>query len=141
MKRNLDSANWVMKTDSQIDHVCHAVFRRHLESKDRRRDYSTNLLFMAQAFERAGDHAKNLGEELFHLVEGRSLRHEPKRREFPAVAGDSRLTWVGPKSSDGISFRNGRVPRKRGPRRIPRFARWVSSSLTTPRARNRPKPC
>jgi phosphate uptake regulator len=38
-----------------------------------------NLLFVAQAFERAGDHAKNLGEELFHLVEGRSLRHEPKR--------------------------------------------------------------
>ena len=34
---------------------------------------------MAQAFERAGDHAKNLGEELVHLVEGRSVRHEPKR--------------------------------------------------------------
>jgi len=77
--RNLESANWVMKTDSQIDHVCHAVFRRHLESRDRSRDYSTNLLLMAQAFERAGDHAKNLGEELFHLVEGRSMRHEPKR--------------------------------------------------------------
>src|SRR5271154_7346689 len=79
VKRNLDSANWVMKTDSQIDHLCHAIFRRHLESKDRRRDYSTNLLLMAQAFERAGDHAKNLGEELFHLVEGRSMRHEPKK--------------------------------------------------------------
>lgn len=82
-KRNLDSANWVMKTDSEIDQVCHAVFRRHLESKDRSRDYSTNLLLIAQAFERAGDHAKNLGEELFHLVEGRSLRHEPKRSRSP----------------------------------------------------------
>ena len=40
---------------------------------------TTTVLLMAQAFERAGDHAKNLGEELFHLVEGRSLRHEPKR--------------------------------------------------------------
>jgi phosphate transport system protein len=79
MNRNLESANWVMKTDSQIDHVCHKVFRRHLESRDRSRDYSTSLLLMAQAFERAGDHAKNLGEELFHLVEGRSMRHEPKR--------------------------------------------------------------
>jgi hypothetical protein len=37
------------------------------------------VLLMAQAFERAGDHTKNLGEELFHLVEGRSVRHEPKR--------------------------------------------------------------
>jgi len=76
--RDLESAHWVLKTDSQIDHACHAVFHRHLGSKDRRRDYSTSLLLMAQAFERAGDHAKNLGEELVHLVEGRSVRHEPK---------------------------------------------------------------
>jgi len=79
VRRDLDSANWVLKTDTQIDHVCHAVFRRHLEDKDCTFDYSTNLLLMAQAFERAGDHAKNLGEELFHLVEGHSMRHEPKR--------------------------------------------------------------
>jgi phosphate transport system protein len=79
LKRDVDSANWVLKTDTQIDHVCHGVFRRHLASKDASFDYSTNLLLMAQAFERAGDHAKNLGEELFHLVEGHSLRHQPKR--------------------------------------------------------------
>ncbi|HXZ32945.1 MAG TPA: PhoU domain-containing protein [Terriglobales bacterium] len=79
VKRDLDSANWVLKTDTQIDHVCHAVFRRHLENKETNFDYSTNLLLMAQAFERAGDHAKNLGEELFHLVEGHTMRHEPKR--------------------------------------------------------------
>jgi len=79
VKREVESANWVLKTDTQIDHICHAVFRRHLEDKDCTFDYSTNLLLMAQAFERAGDHAKNLGEELFHLVEGRSMRHEPKR--------------------------------------------------------------
>jgi phosphate transport system protein len=83
-QRNLDSANWVMKTDSQIDHVCHAVFRRHLENKEHSFDYSTHLLLMAQAFERAGDHAKNLGEELFHLVEGRSMRHEPKKSRIKA---------------------------------------------------------
>ncbi len=79
VKRNLESEIWVLKNDTQIDQVCHAIFRRLLESKDRRRDYSTNVLLMAQAFERAGDHAKNLGEELFHLVEGRTMRHEPKR--------------------------------------------------------------
>jgi phosphate transport system protein len=80
VNRDLESANWILKTDSQIDQVCRLVFQRHLESKSKgRRDYSTSLLLMAQAFERAGDHAKNLGEELVHLVEGRSVRHEPKR--------------------------------------------------------------
>jgi phosphate transport system protein len=78
--RDLDSATWVIRTDSEIDQACHAIFRRHLSSSDEStRDYSTNLLLMAQAIERAGDHTKNLGEELFHLVEGRSLRHEGKK--------------------------------------------------------------
>jgi phosphate transport system protein len=81
VSRDLESANWILKADSQMDEVCRTVFRRHLEnrSKEERREYSTNLLFMAQAFERAGDHAKNLGEELVHLVEGRSVRHDRKR--------------------------------------------------------------
>jgi phosphate uptake regulator len=35
---------------------------------------------MAQAFERAGDHTKNLAEELVHLVAGHSVRHVKKRR-------------------------------------------------------------
>jgi phosphate transport system protein len=88
VKRDLGSANWVLKNDTQIDHVCHSVFRRLLESKEGSRDYSTSVLLMAQAFERAGDHAKNLGEELFHLVEGRSMRHEPKRSKHSRASSD-----------------------------------------------------
>jgi len=80
MDRDVNAASWVLQTDSTMNQTCRAIFHRHLESTDRRRrDYSTNLLFIAQAFERAGDHTKNLAEELFHLVEGRSGRHEVKR--------------------------------------------------------------
>ena len=80
MDRDVNAASWVLQTDSTMNQTCRAIFHRHLESTDRRRrDYSTNLLFIAQAFERAGDHTKNLAEELFHLVEGRSVRHEVKR--------------------------------------------------------------
>jgi phosphate transport system protein len=80
LSRDLSSATWVIQTDAQMDQLCRSVFRRHLETRERRRrDYSASVLLMAQAFERAGDHTKNLGEELFHLVEGRSVRHEPKR--------------------------------------------------------------
>jgi phosphate transport system protein len=91
VNRDLESANWILKTDSQIDQVCRSVFHRHLESrtKDPSRDYSTNLLLMAQAFERAGDHTKNLGEELVHLVEGRSVRHEPKRSRGSRAAHEA----------------------------------------------------
>jgi phosphate transport system protein len=80
-RHNLDAATAVMQSDTRMDELCRSIFNRHLDSSDRHsgdrrgREYSVNLLFMAQAFERAGDHTKNLGEELFHLVEGRSLRH------------------------------------------------------------------
>ncbi len=81
--RDVEPAAWVLQADSGVDQTCHALFRRHLEATDSRgREYSTNLLLVAQAFERAGDHTKNLAEEIYHLVEGRSLRHEAKRRRL-----------------------------------------------------------
>jgi phosphate transport system protein len=76
---DLALAESVLRTDPEIDRACHAVFRRHLENSRRSVD-STNILLMAQAFERAGDHTKNLAEEVFHLVEGHSLRHKTRRR-------------------------------------------------------------
>jgi len=89
VSRDLEPATWVLQNDSRIDQSCHAVFHRHLAAGDSRREYSTSIMLMAQAFERAGDHAKNLGEELFHLVEGRSMRHEPKgpKRARPVPVG------------------------------------------------------
>jgi phosphate transport system protein len=79
--RNLALAESALRMDSKMDDACHAVFRRYMESGAQERSYEvTNLLFMAQALERAGDHAKNLAEELFHLVEGHSVRHIKKSR-------------------------------------------------------------
>ena len=83
VNRDTDSASWVMQSDARIDETCRGLFSRHLaNSRQRTREYSTSLLLMAQAFERAGDHAKNLAEEVFHLVEGRSLRHELQRHKL-----------------------------------------------------------
>jgi phosphate transport system protein len=80
--RDLASATWVLQQDPQMDQTYRALFSRHVQGHDRRRrDYSTSILLMAQALERAGDHAKNLGEELVHLLEGRSVRHERKKSQ------------------------------------------------------------
>jgi phosphate uptake regulator len=40
---------------------------------------SFEVLLMAQALERCGDHTKNLAEELYSLIQGHTLRHLPKR--------------------------------------------------------------
>ena len=44
------------------------------------RRHGFDVLLMAQALERAGDHTTNLAEDLYNLIEGRSLRHMPKKK-------------------------------------------------------------
>ena len=74
-------ANAVLHTDRDLNELRHSFFRRYLGQRNGTRDDSgVQALFIAQAFERAGDHATNLAEELLHLVEGRSFRHRPKRK-------------------------------------------------------------
>lgn len=80
-ERELDSASDVLRADYEIDRVYKLIFSRHVESGEPEKvQCSADVLMMAQALERAGDHATNLAEELFRLIEGRSLRHKPKRR-------------------------------------------------------------
>jgi phosphate transport system protein len=79
--RDVELAKRVLRTDSELDQACHNLFRRHFAAigTGGSRD-SGRILFIAQAFERAGDHAKNLAEEIIHLVRGQSLRHTSRGR-------------------------------------------------------------
>jgi phosphate transport system protein len=80
-KRELDPASYVLRADREIDRVYKSFFRRHLQAEDDENiQRHADLLLIAQALERAGDHATNLAEELFRLIEGRSLRHIPKKQ-------------------------------------------------------------
>jgi phosphate transport system protein len=78
-QRELDPASYVLRADREIDQVYKSLFRRHVTYHEKMLR-STDVLLMAQALERAGDHATNLAEELFRLIEGRSLRHMPKKQ-------------------------------------------------------------
>ena len=82
LNRDLELAQSVLQLDAEVDTACRAVFQRHLETSAQRViPDSTSILLMAQAFERAGDHTKNLAEELFHLVRGESQLHASKQRK------------------------------------------------------------
>ena len=79
--RELDPAGDVLREDREIDQAYKSLFRRHLQSDaEANLQHSADVLLMAQALERAGDHATNLAEELFRLIQGRSLRHTAKKR-------------------------------------------------------------
>jgi phosphate transport system protein len=78
---DLDCARKVLQMDKDIDRICHGLFQKHLAETVPQGDTSGfEILLMAQALERAGDHATNLAEDLYSLIEGRSLRHAPKKK-------------------------------------------------------------
>jgi phosphate transport system protein len=78
---DLECARKVLQMDKDVDRVCHAMFQTHLAENIVQGDVSGfEILLMAQALERAGDHTTNLAEDLYSLIEGRSLRHMPKKK-------------------------------------------------------------
>lgn len=78
---DLECARKVLQMDKEIDRVCHAMFQKHLAETVPQGEPSVfDVLLMAQALERAGDHTTNLAEDLYSLIEGRSLRHVPKKK-------------------------------------------------------------
>ncbi|MGA7292724.1 MAG: PhoU domain-containing protein [Terriglobales bacterium] len=76
LKRDVAQAQSVLRSDPEVDRLCHSLFQRHLaEPNSPTGQKNFDILLAAQALERVGDHAKNLAEELYGLSEGRSLRH------------------------------------------------------------------
>jgi phosphate transport system protein len=82
--RSLDKAVNVLRADTEIDRLRNVITFRHLEpAEGLRRLESFHVLFMAQELERAGDHVKNMAEEVCHLVSGRTVRHVLRAYDHP----------------------------------------------------------
>jgi phosphate transport system protein len=74
--RDVSKAVDVLRADSEIDRLRNLIFMRHIENPENiARQASLQVIFMTQSLERAGDHAKNLAEEVCHVVCGRTVRH------------------------------------------------------------------
>jgi phosphate transport system protein len=82
--RDLDQAIRVLRTDSEIDRLRNLLVVRHTENVEGLKGQeSLHVLAMANALERAGDHVKNMAEELCHLVTGHTLRHLIRAKDKP----------------------------------------------------------
>ncbi len=83
-QRDLNKALSVLRSDAEIDRLRNLIFLRHIDNHDGApRTESFHVLFMTQSLERAGDHAKNLAEEICHLVSGHSVRHVLRAYDMP----------------------------------------------------------
>ena len=76
----LDTANAleVLKQDNQIDQEFDGLLRKlitYMMEDPRTISSSIDLVFVAKAIERVGDHAKNLAEAIIYVVKGTDIRH------------------------------------------------------------------
>jgi phosphate transport system protein len=74
--RDVKRAVDVLRADAEMDRLRNLIFLRHIENPENlQRHASLQVIFMTQSLERAGDHAKNLAEEVCHFVSGHTVRH------------------------------------------------------------------
>jgi phosphate transport system protein len=77
-EEDIDKAQAVIGLDDQVDAMNAATFRHLLEHRITDADMVTRgmgLILAAQSLERIADHATNICEEVFYLVEGEDIRH------------------------------------------------------------------
>jgi phosphate transport system protein len=70
----------VLKQDDQIDQEFDGLLRKlitYMMEDPRTISSSIDLVFVAKAIERVGDHAKNLAEAIIYVVKGTDVRHTP----------------------------------------------------------------
>ena len=70
----------IIKTDDLIDDEYDGFMRKlvtYMMEDPRTITPSLDLLFIAKAIERIGDHAKNLAECVIYIVNGLDVRHTP----------------------------------------------------------------
>jgi phosphate transport system protein len=88
LRRSLDAfarldaaaAARVIGEDASIDAEFHAILRQlitFMMEDARTISASINLIWVAKAFERIGDHAKNIAEQTIYIVKGTDVRHTP----------------------------------------------------------------
>jgi phosphate transport system protein len=77
---DVDKAVEVLKADDLIDQEFEGLIRKlitFMMEDPRTISSSIDLVFVAKAIERVGDHAKNLAEQIIYIVKGTDVRHNP----------------------------------------------------------------
>jgi phosphate transport system protein len=89
---DLEKALTVWKGDEEIDAMCTSLFRElltYMMEDPRHITFCIHLMFSAKNIERMGDHATNIAETVYFMIQGRPITDErPKGDTLAALASE-----------------------------------------------------
>lgn len=77
-RQDVELATAVIRADNDVDVEFKSIIRQlitHMMEDPRTITVSIDIISIARAIERIGDHAKNVSEQVIFVVEGRDIRH------------------------------------------------------------------
>ncbi len=79
-----EASHEVIRADEEVDIAFKAILRQlitFMMEDPRTISTAMDIIWIARAIERIGDHAKNIAEHVIKIVEGRDIRHPPKEKK------------------------------------------------------------
>jgi phosphate transport system protein len=86
---DLPSAMAVWKGDEEIDAICTSLFRElltYMMEDPRNISFCIHLMFCAKNIERIGDHATNIAETVFYMIEGQPILDKRPKGDMTTFA-------------------------------------------------------
>jgi phosphate transport system protein len=88
-RRDLEKAMAVWRGDEEVDAVCTSVFRElltYMMEDPRNITFCIHLMFCAKNIERMGDHATNIAESVYYVIEGRPIADPRPKGDTTTIA-------------------------------------------------------
>jgi phosphate transport system protein len=91
---DLEKALVVWNGDEQVDAMCTSLFRElltYMMEDPRNITFCIHLMFCAKNIERMGDHATNIAETVYYMIEGRAIMDQRPKGDttsFAAIAAE-----------------------------------------------------
>jgi phosphate transport system protein len=87
--RDLPAAMNVWKGDEEVDAICTSLFRElltYMMEDPRNISFCIHLMFCAKNIERIGDHATNIAETVFYIIEGQQMMEKRPKGDMTTFA-------------------------------------------------------
>jgi phosphate transport system protein len=86
---DLDKALVVWNSDEQVDALCTSLFRElltYMMEDPRNITFCIHLMFCAKNIERMGDHATNIAETVYYMIEGHAITEQRPKGDTTTFA-------------------------------------------------------